>query len=196
LLDEIDALDGEIDLIVVDAGSGPTAWTRRIWLRAQCVVLVTTADDASVMDAYTAMKLSAADGIRPAVRLLVNCEINGAAAEDAQRRVQQACQKFLSLSVAALPPLPLHEDDFAAGTPGRPRVWEAPNSEFGRATLWLGRAVMDALAEGRETCGRDGMRGRETRAQLSAETRTQQLTPLGSSSPIELFMKATERTLA
>ena len=105
----------EIDLVVVDAGSGLTAWTRRFWLRAQCVVLVTTADDASVMDAYAAMKASSADGIRPVVRLLVNREINGAAAEDAQRRVQNACRKFLSLSIEALPALPLHEGDFVAG---------------------------------------------------------------------------------
>jgi flagellar biosynthesis protein FlhG len=188
LLEEIDALDGEIDLIVVDAGCGLTAWTRRWWLRAQCVVLVTTADDASVMDAYSAMKLSKADGIRPCVRLLVNRGISEAVAQDAQRRVQKACQKFLSLSVVALPALPLAEDDFAAGALGGPRVWESPNSEFGRATLWLGRAVTDALTEARETHGSDAVRGRKTRAE--------QLTPLVGSNPIELFMKATERTLA
>jgi flagellar biosynthesis protein FlhG len=165
LLDEIDSLRDEIDLVIVDAGSGLTAWTRRLWLRAQCVVLVTTADDASVMDAYSAMKLSTADGIRSSVRLLVNREINEAAGEDAQRRLQKACQKFLSLSIAALPALPMHEGDFGAGALGGPRVWESPNSVFGRATLWLGRAVTDALAEGRETCGRADVRGRETRAQ-------------------------------
>lgn len=196
LLDEIDSLSDEIDLVVVDAGSEWTAWTRRLWLRAQCVVLVTTADDASVMDAYSAMKLSTANGIRPLVRLLVNREINEAAAEDAQQRVQNACEKFLSLSIAALPALPMHEDDFGASGFGGPRVWEAPNSVFGRATLWLGRAVADALAEGRETCGRAGARGRETRAQKGVETRPQQLAPLVGSDPIELFMKATERTLS
>src|SRR4029079_19346229 len=78
LLGSIDSMCDEIDLVVVDAGCGITAWTRRLWLRAQCVVLVTTADDASVMDAYAAMKASSADGIRPVVRLLVNREINGA----------------------------------------------------------------------------------------------------------------------
>ena len=50
-----------IDVIVVDAGSGLTPWTRRFWLRAQLVLLVTTTDDAAVMDAYAAIKLSVAD---------------------------------------------------------------------------------------------------------------------------------------
>ncbi len=148
LLGEIDSLSNEIDLAVVDAGAGLTAWTRRLWLRAQCVVLVTTADDASVMDAYAAIKTSGMEGIRPNIRLLVNREINGAAAEDAQRRVQNACRKFLSLSIEALPALPLYDNDFVAGASSGPRVWEEPNSAFGRATLWLGRAVSDALAKG------------------------------------------------
>jgi flagellar biosynthesis protein FlhG len=192
LLSSIDSLCDEIDLVVVDAGSGLTAWTRRFWLRAQCVVLVTTTDDASVMDAYAAMKASSADGIRPVVRLLINREINGAAAEDAQRRVQNACGKFLSLSIEALPALPLHDGDFGAGVNQGPRVWEEPNSAFSRATLWLGRAVSDGLAEDSqkelETFGRETVRGRETRAQqASASSARARLTP------VETFMQAADR---
>ena len=47
----------EVDLVVVDAGCGITAWTRRLWLRAQCVVLVTTADDTKL----PAIKLTSLD---------------------------------------------------------------------------------------------------------------------------------------
>lgn len=193
LLGSIDSLSDEIDLVVVDVGSGLTAWTRRFWLRAQCVVLVTTADDASVMDAYAAVKASSADGIRPMVRLLVNREMNGAAAEDAQRRMQNACRKFLSLSIDALPALPLHDGDFVAGANRGPRVWEEPNSAFARATLWLGRAVSDVLAgdsqKGLETFGLETVRGRETRAQ-QVETRAQQIS---GPNPVEMFMQATDR---
>jgi MinD-like ATPase involved in chromosome partitioning or flagellar assembly len=189
LLGSIDSLSDEIDLVVVDAGSGLTAWTRRFWLRAQCVVLVTTTDDASVMDAYSAVKASSADGIRPVVRLLVNREINGAAAEDAQRRVQNACQKFLSLSIEALPALPLHEGDFLAGANQGPRVWEEPNSAFSRATLWLGRAVSDGLVgdaqKDLETFGRETVRASASSAR--AQQGRAQLTP------VEMFMQATDR---
>jgi hypothetical protein len=121
------------------------------------------------------------------VRLLVNREINGAAAEDAQRRVQKACRKFLSLSIDALPALPLHDGDFVAGASNRgPRVWEEPNSAFARATLWLGRAVGDVLAGGAqkdlETFGRETVRGRETRAKQGR-----------GPNPVEMFMQATDR---
>jgi MinD-like ATPase involved in chromosome partitioning or flagellar assembly len=187
LLSSIDSLSDEVDLVVVDAGCGLTAWTRRFWLRAQCVVLVTSADDASVMDTYAAVKASAAVGIRPVIRLLVNREVNGAAAEDAQRRVQKACRKFLSLSIDALPALPLHDGDFAAGASRGPRVWEEPNSAFARATLWLGRAVGDVLAG--DTVKDVETFGRDTRAQRDEALAQQVSRP----NPIEMFMQATDR---
>jgi flagellar biosynthesis protein FlhG len=185
LLGSIDALCDKVDLVVVDAGFGLTAWTRRFWLRAQCVVLVTTSDDASVMDSYSAIKSCAVNGICPVVRLVVNREINGAAAGDAQRRVQNACQKFLSLSVEALPALPLDEGNFAAGANRGPRVWKEPNSAFSRATLWLGRAVSETLA-GRardelETFGPTVPR-RETRVQQHS-----------GPNPVEIFLQAADR---
>jgi hypothetical protein len=126
---------------------------------------------------------------------LVNREIN-AAAEDAQRRVQNACSKFLSLSITALPALPLHAGDFVAGMNNRgPRVWEEPNSAFARATLWMGRAVSDALAgdtqNDLETFGRSDVRASASSARAQqAETRAQQL------DPVEAFIQATDRIAA
>jgi flagellar biosynthesis protein FlhG len=188
-LSSIDSMCDDVDLVVVDAGSGVTAWTRRFWLRAQCVVLVTTADDASVMDTYAAMKASSADGIRPVVRLLVNREINGAAAEDAQRRVQNACRKFLSLSIDALPALPLHDGDFIAGANSRgPRVWEEPNSAFARATLWLGRAVGEVLAGATQNTVE-----KSSHENARASVSSTRVPPLVVPNPVEMFMQATDR---
>jgi hypothetical protein len=88
----------------------------------------------------------------------------------------------LSLSIDALPALPLHDGDLVAGANRGPRVWEEPNSAFARAMLWLGRAVSDGLVRHAqkelETFGREMVRGRETRAQ--------QL------NPVEMFMQATD----
>jgi flagellar biosynthesis protein FlhG len=188
LLSSIDSLCEQTDLVVVDAGGGMTAWTRRLWLRAQCVVLVTGADDASVMDAYSTIKASTADGIRPVLRLLVNREINGAAVEDAQRRVQNACRKFLSLSIDALPALPLHDNEFAAGASRGPRVWEEPNSAFSRATLWLGHAVGDVLARSAATSSENREKG--LNVARNPDTRPQHA-PFNGLTPVEMFMKAT-----
>ncbi len=146
LLAELETLRGAVDLIVVDAGNGLTAWTRRFWQRAQLVVLVATTSDAALLATYAAIKLSSADGIRPPMRMLVNQSASEGEADDAHRRVDLACSRFLSRSIEALPALPLNVDGGSAGAHRAPRVWEIPNSSFGRAALWVGRAVSDALA--------------------------------------------------
>jgi flagellar biosynthesis protein FlhG len=152
LLNELDALSDGVDSIIVDAGHGLTPWTRRFWLRARLVVLVSTAEVAAVLDAYAAMKHCSLEAIRPTVRLLVNQSGSDSAVSEVKRRMDSACRQFLSLSVEALPSLPPGGYDAVAGARA-PRVWEAPNTAFGRAVLWLGRAVSNLIAERNEDAG-------------------------------------------
>lgn len=147
LLTELQSLRDDIDLLVIDTGTCLTPWTRRFWLRAQLVLLVTTTDDAALMDTYAAIKLNAADTCHANVRVLVNQFVNDRVAADAHRRLSNCCHRFLSRTIPALPPLPLHVPDETAGATSVPRVWEQPNSPFGHAALWLGRAVSDVLQE-------------------------------------------------
>jgi MinD-like ATPase involved in chromosome partitioning or flagellar assembly len=159
LLGDLESLRGEVDIVVIDAGRGLTAWTRRFWTRAQLVALVTTTDGKAVLDAYAALKQCSTDAIQPSVRLLVNQAESDREADDVQRRMESACQRFLSLSIEALPPLPRSGYDAAASACCMPRVWEMPNSTFGHAALWLGRAVSELLDHRIENagCGRQGM---------------------------------------
>jgi MinD-like ATPase involved in chromosome partitioning or flagellar assembly len=69
LLAELQTLGEVADLLVVDVGSGRSAWTRRFWLRARLVVLVTTTDDASLVDCVPAIsELPGADATAVAAR--------------------------------------------------------------------------------------------------------------------------------
>jgi flagellar biosynthesis protein FlhG len=136
------------DVMVVDTGAGLSRTARRLWLRAQLVLLVTTSDDAAVMEAYAATKrhvTGAQDARCENVRLLVNKVESDRIADDAQRRLSHCCQRFLRQSVAALPALPRWDGREDASVGQHPRVWEGPNSKFGHAVLWLGRAIGDVL---------------------------------------------------
>jgi len=139
-------LRGDVDLIVIDAGSGLTPWTRRYWLRSRLVLLVTTTDGPALMDSYAAIKLSAADEVAADVRLLVNQCDDERIAADAHRRLSGACQRFLARTVSSLPSLPRHAGSGNGDDRSVPRVWEAPSTPFGHATMWLGRAVSDLLS--------------------------------------------------
>ncbi len=84
------------------------------------------------------------------VRVLVNqCDSDTIAADDAHDALSMACERFLVVAPwrhcqrcrgMASPAAPLQARV--------PRVWESPNSAFGHAMLWLGRAVCDVLAAG------------------------------------------------
>jgi flagellar biosynthesis protein FlhG len=145
LLGELDSLRDEVDVVVLDTGYGLTSWSRRFWTQARLVVLVTTTDDASILAAYTALKLAAGDGIRPQLRVLINRTDSDSDADDAVRRIEGSCRRFLSLSVEALPPLPRHDDEFGSTRRRALRVWESPHSAFGHAVLWMGRDVGELL---------------------------------------------------
>jgi flagellar biosynthesis protein FlhG len=146
LLAELQALGNNFDLLVVDLGSGLASWTRRFWLQAQLVLLVTTTDSAALMDSYAMIKRSVADGIGPDIRLIMNqCEDDSVAA-DAHRRLSSACRQYLARTVPAVPSLPQSIVD--GDVHSMPRIWEALNTPFGHAMLWLGRAVSDVLSAG------------------------------------------------
>jgi len=145
LVEELESLVGDVDYIVLDAGPGQSSWAQRLWQRARVVALVTTPDDDAVLDAYASLKLAFADGSQMTCRLVVNQAESDAAAASTHRRIHNSCQRFLLQSIAALPALPRHVRE-SMGAPAAPRVWESPNTPFGHAMLWLGRAVAELVA--------------------------------------------------
>lgn len=149
LLGGLESLRTAVDLVIVDVGPGVTPWTRRFWMRGQVVALVTTPDDAAVVDAYAAIKQSATDSPRPDVRVLVNQASSDGEADEVARRIVAATKRFLSLSVESLPAVARLDDDTIAGADCVPRVWEMPQSQFARSMLWLARAVGDVLGASR-----------------------------------------------
>jgi flagellar biosynthesis protein FlhG len=145
LLTELQSLDEEIDLVIVDSGSGPMAHAKSLWKRTKLVVLVTTPDDAAVLDTYATLKACAADANDIPLRLLVNRADSDALAADAHGRIDAASQRFLGRCVPALPALPRHRAGDFMLAHRAPRVWEMPNTPFGHAMLWLGRAVSEVV---------------------------------------------------
>jgi MinD-like ATPase involved in chromosome partitioning or flagellar assembly len=108
-------------------------------------LVVTTADSSALLESYAAIKRSVADGIGPAVRLVVNQSDEESQAAEAHRRLANACRRFLGCELPGVPSLPRYVD--TSGADSVPRVWERPNTRFGHAMLWLGRAVGDVLCE-------------------------------------------------
>jgi flagellar biosynthesis protein FlhG len=134
---ELAALAPHAEVVIVDAGSGRGQLARRLWRAAGAAVVVTLADDNSVMQCYAAIKVLAGTDAQPAIHTLVNFADAGDAGEDVHVRVAEACRKFLGLRAAAAGGVP------ACDTPrGEPVLVFPARSEAGRAldraadTLW------------------------------------------------------------
>jgi flagellar biosynthesis protein FlhG len=149
LLAELQTLEPDASLFVVDAGSGASPWMRRFWLRAELVIVVTSTEDLALLDSYALVKQNIGEGVDADIRVLANQCQHEAKAVEACGRLTNACQRFLSRTVRALPALPRHAPGDMAGDRGIPRVWERPDSPFGHAVMWLGKAVEDVMMNAR-----------------------------------------------
>ncbi len=99
LLEQLHALGGEADYIVIDAGCGSGHVLRRFWQAADAVVAVTTPQITSVMDTYASIKLLATGDRFDSVLLVVNRAPSGEAAQEVYRRLSRACRGFLELEL-------------------------------------------------------------------------------------------------
>lgn len=130
LLRELDSLADEGSVVVVDAGNGRTALARQLWEAAAKIVVVTTAELASVMDAYGSIKVLAPPGA--AIHTLVNMAAGSLSAGSVQRRLAQACGRFLGIEVSWMGHLG-HDPQIAqSNDQRRPLVLAVPESPSAR----------------------------------------------------------------
>ncbi len=99
LLRELAQLGRHAEWIVIDAGSGLNHVVRRFWQAADRLLLVTTSEAVSIMDAYAAIKLFAAEEPRPTIHTLVNQSPNQEVAAAVHARVSKAASRFLGLTL-------------------------------------------------------------------------------------------------
>jgi len=149
LLWHLSTMEVDVDVLIIDSGSGSTPWSRRLWQRANLVLVVTTPADVAMLDAYATLKRGAGADVTADIHVLVNQCDGAAAAKDVERRIATACRRFLGRTVQRTPRLLRHvaaldSDDWRA-----PRAWEMPDSPFGRSVQQLGRFAADVLARHR-----------------------------------------------
>jgi flagellar biosynthesis protein FlhG len=142
LIDELAGLGPRADCIVVDAGSGCGRMTRRWWLAADLLLLVTSPELPGVMNTYASIKALAAGGETPPIHALVNLAPSVAAADEVGVRLRRACLRLLGLRLHDAGYLPRAAEVAEAGRRGEPFVLVVSD---GPAVRHLGR-LADRLA--------------------------------------------------
>ncbi|REK15909.1 MAG: hypothetical protein DWQ37_08845 [Planctomycetota bacterium] len=137
LISDLSHLAPHAEVIVVDAGSSRGHFARRFWHAASAVLVVTSTDDASVMQCYAAIKVLLAGDASVPIHTLVNLVSELPAAVDVHARLGEACRRFLGVRTSPTGAIPV-----CGTSPPEPVVVFPPHSDCARAldraadTLW------------------------------------------------------------
>ncbi len=99
LLHELGELEESTDLLVLDTGAGISRNVMAFAAAADEVVVVTTPEPTSVLDAFATIKVLSREDALGRIRLVVNQCATRAEADAVSRRVAGACRQFLGLGV-------------------------------------------------------------------------------------------------
>jgi flagellar biosynthesis protein FlhG len=128
LITQLCLLGRHAEMALVDTGSGSGESLRRFWQAADEVLLVTTPDDVSVMDAYASIKTRMPAKNRPSLRLIVNRATSPQQAVDVHRRIARSCRRFLEAEVTLLGCVSHDEAFTQAAQSGAPLVIRTPQA--------------------------------------------------------------------
>ncbi|HEU0067734.1 MAG TPA: hypothetical protein VFQ26_00550, partial [Nitrospiraceae bacterium] len=96
---QLRSLGRHAEIVVLDLGSGDRDLLRRFFNSADEVWLVTTPDDAAVMDSYACIKMNQSEGTAMRLQLVVNQATGQQAATDVHQRLELSCRRFLGSSI-------------------------------------------------------------------------------------------------
>ena len=147
LLRELARLGPHVDHVVLDAGNGPHRVVRRFCQAADRVLLVTSPDDASVMNAYAAIKLLRAVDAQPTIQLIVNFARDAGEARQTHGRLAQACLRFLGFELPWAGELFEDDEVSHAGRAHCPFVLAAPHAQAARQIEQLAVTISTAPGE-------------------------------------------------
>jgi flagellar biosynthesis protein FlhG len=153
LVRDLRGLGPHADMILLDVGAAVDATARFFWRSADEVVLVTTPDSVSVMDAYAAVKahFEASEPVR--VASLVNQSTDSLAAQDAHVRLQRACRRFLGIDLRTLGSISNDAAVRAAATVLRPVLVQAPSCAAAQELMRIAERLNIAAADRRAQPG-------------------------------------------
>ncbi len=98
---ELSGLRGGLDLVLVDTGAGLSGDVMDVLAMADDILVVSTPNIASTLDAYGIVKVAREERFRGRVRLLLNQVADAAQAEAVAGRIRACAERFLGFE----PPL-------------------------------------------------------------------------------------------
>ncbi len=132
VLGQLRALTDIADWVLIDTGLPCGTPTIRMWHAADLTVLVTTAEDDSVMDAYAAIKTLYSSKPSGPLATLINAVHDSADGEGVHARLARACRRFLAFEPATIGSVASDAGVPCAASLGEPFVLTMPTDSVTR----------------------------------------------------------------
>jgi len=142
-LEAIHELQVDTDVILVDTGAGLHRNVMAFVLAAQEVVVVTTPEPTSLMDAYGMIKILHREKKNPAVRVIVNMAFHQTEADLAGRKLSLLAKRFLGLEVDYLGFVPRDPAMIRAVKEQHPVLLSSPMSPAGISLTRLATRLLE-----------------------------------------------------
>ena len=142
LLDEIDGLDGSLDVLLVDTAAGISANVLHFAAAAAETLVVITPEPTALTDAYALIKVLALRWGRREFLIAVNMAADAADAEAAFRRLARVAERFLRVRLEYQGWIPCDDSVPRAVREQRPVVLAAPAAPASRALIRLARLLV------------------------------------------------------
>jgi len=121
--------DGQFDIMLIDVGCGASESMGAYWQVADQVVLVTSPDDASVMDTYATIKVLHPGNESVQLGIVVNLAKSEAIATSVYKRISRSCQRFLGIDLAAIGSVPVSSVTSIASRAAVPLLIRSPTCD-------------------------------------------------------------------
>ncbi len=143
LLDALDALQGDLDFLLVDTGAGISANVIYFNIAAQDIVIVVTPEPTSLTDAYALIKVLATQYAEKYFKVIMNDVANADEAKEAFSRLSMVTERFLHISLDYLGLIP-HDAAFSRAVRQQHALLELyPASPAARCFYHLAQRVLD-----------------------------------------------------
>ena len=106
LIEAFQYLQNHFDYILFDMGAGATKWSLQLLMSVDEIIVISTAEPTSIMDAYSMMKYIHLKDADKTFYLLCNRVFNREEGEETLDRLQSVMKRFLSKEVIKLGSLP------------------------------------------------------------------------------------------
>jgi flagellar biosynthesis protein FlhG len=148
VLEEVDALDGELDVLLIDVAAGISSNVLYFAAAATETLVVTTPEPTAIADAYALVKVLATRWGRHVFPVLVNMASSAADAAAAFDRLASVASRFLAVRLESVGWVPLDDAVPRAVRAHRPVLLATPNAPAARAIAGVAeRLAVTAHAE-------------------------------------------------